>query len=335
MKNVHLIPTDKPSKLRYNLSNVLVITKELYRDYGKEANQHVYLTSENEDINENDHIITKDGRLVKVSYLFSKDLAGASKVVLADDPDLIKDGVQAIDDEFLEWFVKNPSCEEVEVKKGCKIGCDKFILNGVNSICCEDKEYKIIIPQEEPKPHSFCETPEEKCTMNYCDENGCQNRVRHLVEPQEELKQDLEKEMFELEQELDIPSNLRWHNSKPKQEIIATEEDAKIFLDTIENPLAPNEKLKTAFIKHEFRAIPKEEVLANRCNAYEFIDFDKKETLEDKLKSLVKEWQERQWKYEDVAQTAKDEHNDRKFTYKAMATRDCWKELLKLIEDEK
>jgi hypothetical protein len=44
----------------------------------------------------------------------------------------------------------------------------------------------------------------------------------------EETKQDeidfianelaIEKEMFELEQELDIPSHLRWHNSKPKQE---------------------------------------------------------------------------------------------------------------------
>jgi len=31
------------------------------------------------------------------------------------------------------------------------------------------------------KPHGFCETPEEKCTMNYCDENGCVNRKRNLV----------------------------------------------------------------------------------------------------------------------------------------------------------
>lgn len=31
-------------------------------------------------------------------------------------------------------------------------------------------------------PHGFCETPEEKCTMNYCDENGCQNRKRHNTE---------------------------------------------------------------------------------------------------------------------------------------------------------
>lgn len=35
---------------------------------------------------------------------------------------------------------------------------------------------------EEKKPWAFCETPEEKCTMNYCDENGCQNRKRNLVE---------------------------------------------------------------------------------------------------------------------------------------------------------
>lgn len=42
------------------------------------------------------------------------------------------------------------------------------------------------VPKEEAKPHSFCETPEEKCTMNYCDENGCQNRKRELVEPKQE-----------------------------------------------------------------------------------------------------------------------------------------------------
>ena len=34
-------------------------------------------------------------------------------------------------------------------------------------------------------------------------------------------------------------------------------------------------------MKHEVKTIPKEEILANRSNAYEFIDFDKKETLEE------------------------------------------------------
>jgi hypothetical protein len=35
------------------------------------------------------------------------------KVVLTTDQKLIKDGVQAIDDEFLDWLVKNPSCESL------------------------------------------------------------------------------------------------------------------------------------------------------------------------------------------------------------------------------
>jgi len=46
---------------------------------------------------------------------------------------------------------------------------------------------------------------------------------------QEEPKQDLEKEMFELEEQLDIPSHLRWHNSKPKQETTFEEAKAKLF----------------------------------------------------------------------------------------------------------
>jgi len=41
-----------------------------------------------------------------------------SEIILTTDQDLIKDGVQAISDEFLEWFVNNPSCEEVEVGYG-------------------------------------------------------------------------------------------------------------------------------------------------------------------------------------------------------------------------
>jgi hypothetical protein len=38
-------------------------------------------------------------------------------------------------------------------------------------------------------------------------------------------KQELEKELFELEQELDIPSHLRWHNSKTEQEKMYSEEE--------------------------------------------------------------------------------------------------------------
>jgi hypothetical protein len=70
----------------------------------------------------------------KDNYYLKTDV-GYKKIILATDPALIADGVQAIEDEFLEWFVKNPSCESVEVN---------FIENHWGY-------YEIIIPQEEPK----------------------------------------------------------------------------------------------------------------------------------------------------------------------------------------
>jgi hypothetical protein len=132
MKNIHVLQTDKPSRLSI-INSQLIYSKEYFINA-----QHIYITSD-EDINQNDYIITKDGRLVQVSYLLSKDLQSASKVILTTDQDLIKDEVQAIDDEFLEWFVKNPSCEEVKVELH------------VGSLRWSDSKntYKIIIPKEE------------------------------------------------------------------------------------------------------------------------------------------------------------------------------------------
>ena len=62
----------------------------------------------------------------------------AYKVILTTNNLLIQDGVQAIDDEFLEWFIQNPSCEEVEVE-------EKLRRNDYQKI------FEIIIPKNEPK----------------------------------------------------------------------------------------------------------------------------------------------------------------------------------------
>jgi hypothetical protein len=72
-------------------------------------------------------------------------------IILTTDQDLIKDGVQPIDDEFLEWFVKNPSCEEVETIYGLfnPMGRQVDPNNlGQNHSQCIWK-YKIIIPNLE------------------------------------------------------------------------------------------------------------------------------------------------------------------------------------------
>jgi hypothetical protein len=139
MKNIHLLQTDQPSRLVKRLVKIkdtfFLTTTD---DIPGGTFYNIYITSENEDINENDYIITKDGRLIQVDYLLSKDLEGASKIILSTHPTLISDGVQSIDDEFLKWFVKNPSCEEVKI--------ESWQTKGEWNL-----DYKIIIPQEEPK----------------------------------------------------------------------------------------------------------------------------------------------------------------------------------------
>lgn len=207
MRNIHLIPTPNPSRL-YKFEDKLIKNDLIglyeYKEKGY-IGQNICITSDAE-IKEGDWClpfmngkldITEEYPIYKMKYrdFYYED----KKIILTTDQDLIKDGVQAIDDEFLKWFVKNSSCKEIEVEIDL-VAVNEFGSEiTVNSYGFDKFIYKIILPKEKPK----------------------------------------------------------------------------------------------------------------------------QETLLDKVKSLVKEWQERQIKYQDIAEASKDEHNDRKFTYKVMATRDC------------
>ena len=157
MKNIHVLPTDKPSMLRYNLSNVLVLTKGYYNDYDKKDNQHIFITTD-EEIKEGYVLNTFNNTVYKiVPDNSSRELLSNPtilplcainrehyfKIILTTDQDLINDGVQAIPDDFLEWFVHNPSCEWVKVKK--VFDEDWSEISGAFEI----SYYKIIIPKEE------------------------------------------------------------------------------------------------------------------------------------------------------------------------------------------
>jgi hypothetical protein len=120
MKNIYILPTNK-----------LI--------------QNIYITSD-EEIKEGDWVFNFEYNYI-VQYNSEKhdNKFWYKKIILTTDQDLIKDGVQAIDDEFLEWFVKNPSCEMVEV--------DLWTIEKRKGEYFNPplKEYEIIIPQEEPK----------------------------------------------------------------------------------------------------------------------------------------------------------------------------------------
>jgi hypothetical protein len=123
MKNIHLIPTDKPSRL-HNKNGELgnyPSTKLYIEDFkGNQHNSfHIYITSD-EEIKQVDWFYDGDGELCKYTSDYVVNPNGWNdnkKIILTTDGDLIKDGVQKIDDEFIEWFVNNPRCEWVEVKK--------------------------------------------------------------------------------------------------------------------------------------------------------------------------------------------------------------------------
>ena len=142
MKNIHVIPTDKPSRLRIGDNGNFVfgmIQTSIQSKNDNFTNQHIYITSD-EEIRDCWAFNTHINQAYFMKGFYGKQ-PKAKKIILTTDQDLIKDGVQAIDDEFLEWFVKNPSHESVEIQ--CRY----------NFYAGQDlTHYKIIIPQEEPKP---------------------------------------------------------------------------------------------------------------------------------------------------------------------------------------
>jgi hypothetical protein len=197
MKNLYLLPTDKQSRL-VKIKDTFFLTSTDNIPGGTFYN--IYITSD-EEIGEGDcYLDTTVNVIFKNDKLFLNG-TGYKKIILSTDPTLIADGVQSIDDEFLLWFVKNSSCEFVEVIRNKKLsgknifdakegdlvfnnhgfggiiqelsndirvhivsengegymetaitadnGIDTLIIN--NYKVYEYSDYKIIIPEEEPK----------------------------------------------------------------------------------------------------------------------------------------------------------------------------------------
>jgi hypothetical protein len=159
MKNIHVIPTDKPSKLCLDSKDKLWFASNSGYTIA-DGKQNIYITN-SEEIKEGDYYIdfTSDG--LKIEHFKTKDdwvlvgICDSKKIILTTDSTLIADGVQAIDDNFLEWFVKNPSCERVEVET------DYLLWKNSKKAKLSDC-YKIIIPKEEPNQETLEEIAENK-----------------------------------------------------------------------------------------------------------------------------------------------------------------------------
>jgi hypothetical protein len=162
MKNIHVLPTDNYSPLVHSTNK--------YGGYFKSENyspmkemgdsyQNIYITID-EEIKEGDWVYCLTENRVLISNVSYSKLDDRFKIILTTDNDLIKNGVQAINDEFLEWFVKNPSCEWVEVNHFGMCCSNQLIAQCIN--CNQyNPAYKIIIPKEEPKQETLEEAAEQ------------------------------------------------------------------------------------------------------------------------------------------------------------------------------
>ena len=135
MKNVHLLPTDKPSRVWLSTKGEKYLIFDKFERSKVEyvLPKNIYITSSDEEIKEGDWVIfdtdiktivlnarginldtiSVDKNIHVGYWVISKY---CQKIILTTDQDLIKDGVQAIDDEFLEWFCsKNGAVNFVEV----------------------------------------------------------------------------------------------------------------------------------------------------------------------------------------------------------------------------
>jgi hypothetical protein len=142
MKNLYLLPTNQQSRL-VKIKDTFFLTSTDNIPGGTFYN--IYITSDEElpyddsifatgafyhrDAAKDIHIITKD--------TFHPNPNFCSRIILTTDDSLFKYGVQAIDNEFLLWFVKMSSCE--------------FVVIDWSPLSKNLYGWKIIIPQEEPK----------------------------------------------------------------------------------------------------------------------------------------------------------------------------------------
>jgi hypothetical protein len=135
-RNLWVVPTDKPSRLHFDGKLFISTNTQISREINSIVEgRNIYITND-EEIKEGNWLLNPNG-IFKVKPNYINCNPTYKKIILTTDTDLIKDGVQSIDDEFLEWFVKNPSCEFAEYNSNYNRGNGKTY-------------YKIIIPKEEP-----------------------------------------------------------------------------------------------------------------------------------------------------------------------------------------
>ena len=149
MKNIHILPTLKLSRLHYYYYfdgqpvYGLSPTNLSWRN-----GRHLYITSdENKKLKDYVYDVQTHNifRIDNYSELESAQNEQYKKIILTTDLELIVEGVQAIDDKFLQWFIKNHECEFIKIDNiRDRVYVDDHLITSTHI------KYEISIPQEKP-----------------------------------------------------------------------------------------------------------------------------------------------------------------------------------------
>ena len=216
MKNIHVLPTDKPSRFFITNEDEYGFREHCVPDTMQTIKcMNIHITSDDE-IKEGveqwylDKFLNKPMNSGGAQYGENQNV-----IILTTDQDLIKDGVQPIPDEFLEWFVDNPSCKSVEVDRD-----EREVGNHLGGVVIEYGDYKIIIPQEEPKD----------VVLGYKT-----SIVAQILDSKEEVKQKSPVEWLESRITVlipdDIGSQLMYKNNIKKAKEMEKEKTVKLYTD--------------------------------------------------------------------------------------------------------
>lgn len=175
MKNLYILPTEKPSRIRYTHGGNYTLSKEVL---SWRFAHHIYITSD-EVIQEGDwHLKSSNNTIANYPLnTINPNKGRYKKIILTTDQDLINDGVQAIDDEFLKWFVNNSNCKFVQINY---IKDDVYVAGFLATSTFI--KYEIVVPKDKWEGLENSDLDTQLITWDNDEETKqIYNEIEHLI----------------------------------------------------------------------------------------------------------------------------------------------------------
>jgi hypothetical protein len=197
MKNIFLLPAEEnsPSRLHINA----IGNFGLNPGFTPIKNPLVLYITSDEEIKEGDWGLSKLNEVILFGRSYPKTFY--KKIILTTDQLLISDGVQGIDNTFIEWFIKNPTREFVHAYNDRVVGY-------------EYDHYTIIIPIKCDCTH-FCRKGTLDDELMYCDDSQEKSNIDDVF-PVFDLSKNIFDKLSSLSEPVESHS-YRYAGKEPKE----------------------------------------------------------------------------------------------------------------------